>query len=90
MFRSLNHVYVQVIDDDAGVTVAAASSLEADVRKQRNGKPKAEGARLVGELVASRAKEKGIASVVFDRGGYKYHGRVKAVAEAARLGGLKF
>ena len=89
VFRSLNHVYAQVIDDTRGTTVAAASSLEA-VRSQRDGKPKREVARLVGALVAGRAVQKGISSVVFDRGGHKYHGRVKALADAAREGGLVF
>jgi len=90
VFRSLNHIYVQIIDDLAGETLAAASDLDADVRKARDGKKKGEIASLVGEAVAKKAKEKGIESVVFDRGGFKYQGRVKALAEAARKGGLSF
>jgi len=90
VFRSLKHIYAQVIDDTQGVTLAAASSLEGQVRSQRDGKPKAEVSRLVGELIAQRAASKGVKAVAFDRGGYKYHGRVKAVAEAARKGGLTF
>jgi large subunit ribosomal protein L18 len=90
IFRSLNHIYAQVIDDAAGHTLAAASDGEADVRKVASGKKKSEVAALVGASVAKKAKEKGIESVVFDRGGFKYHGRVKALAEAARKGGLGF
>ena len=90
VFRSLSHVYAQVIDDAQGVTLTAASSLEDQVRQRRNGKPKTEVSKLVGELIAQRAKEKGVTQVVFDRGGYKYHGRVKALADAARQGGLVF
>ena len=90
VFRSLNHIYAQVIDDVAGVTLAAAGSTETDVRSQGDGKHKADVSALVGTLVAQRASEKGVGSVVFDRGGYKYHGRVKALADAARKGGLSF
>ena len=90
VFRSLNHIYAQVIDDLEGVTLAAAGSTETDVRSQSDGKRKADVSALVGTLVAQRASEKGVESVVFDRGGYKYHGRVKALAEAARKGGLSF
>ena len=90
VFRSLQHVYVQVIDDSRGSTLAAASSLEAAVKDNREGKRKVEVSKLVGSLIAQRAKEQGIESVVFDRGGYKYHGRVQALADAAREGGLKF
>ena len=90
VFRSLNHIYAQVIDDVEGVTLAAAGSTESDVRTQSNDKRKADVSALVGTLVAQRASEKGVESVVFDRGGYKYHGRVKALAEAARKGGLSF
>jgi large subunit ribosomal protein L18 len=90
VFRSLNHIYAQIIDDTAGHTLVSASDLEADVSSKRDGKKKSELAGLVGDALASRAKEKGIASVVFDRGGFKYHGRVKAFAEAARKGGLTF
>jgi large subunit ribosomal protein L18 len=90
VFRSLKHVYVQVIDDTKGVTLAAASSLDKQVSEQKDGKRKAEVSRLVGALVAERAKSKGVTQVVFDRGGYKYQGRVKALADAAREGGLVF
>ena len=90
VYRSLNHVYVQVIDDSHGVTLASASSLENSVKSQSDGKNKVEVAEAVGELVSERAKEKGVSQVVFDRGGYKYHGRVKALADAARKGGLVF
>ena len=88
--RSLKHIYAQVIDDTQGVTLVAASSLEGEVREQRDGKPKTAVGAIVGEIVARRAVDQGIKAVVFDRGGCKYHGRVKAVAEAARKGGLKF
>ena len=84
VFRSLNHVYAQVIDDDVRVTLVAASSIESSIKRQKNNQNKAEVSKLVGELLAQRAKGKGISSVVFDRGGYKYHGRVKALTEAIR------
>ncbi len=90
VYRSLNHVYAQVIDDSRGVTLAAASSLESAVKSQKDGKRKVDVAGLVGELIGERATGKGISRVVFDRGGYQYHGRVKALAEAARKGGLVF
>ena len=90
IFRSLNHVYAQVIDDTEGVTLAAASSLDMEVKQERDGKAKTEVSTLVGKLVAERAKEKGVTSVVFDRGGFKFHGRAKALAEAARKEGLVF
>ncbi len=91
VFRSLNHIYVQVIDDTRGHTLVAASSLDPDVISQVNGgRPKSEVAALVGSLIAERAVGKGIKSVVFDRGGFKYHGRAKALADAARKGGLIF
>lgn len=90
VFRSLNHIYAQVIDDVEGVTLAAAASTEPAVRTQSDGKPKAEVSTVVGALVAQRAAQRGVRSVVFDRGGYKYHGRVKALAQAAREGGLSF
>ena len=86
--RSSRHMHVQIIDDIAGRTLAAASSIEAGVRAVEGDK-KARGAK-VGELIAERAKKAGITKVVFDRGGYKYHGRVAALAEAAREGGLEF
>ena len=87
VFRSTNHIYAQVIDDVKGVTLAAASSL--DKAFDGNGGNK-EAARKVGKLIAERAAEKGITEVVFDRGGYLFHGRVKELAEGAREGGLKF
>ena len=90
VFRSLHHIYAQVIDDTCGVTLVSASSLESELRSDRNGQKKAEVSRRVGALVAERARSNGIESVVFDRGGYKYHGRVKALADAAREGGLAF
>jgi len=90
VFRSMNHIYAQVIDDTRGITLASASSLEGEVRGQRDGKPKTEVSKLVGALVARRAVEKGVGAVVFDRAGYKYHGRVKGLADAARKGGLLF
>ena len=86
VFRSLNHIYVQAIDDASGKTLLSASSK--DVKAKGTGNKDA--AKLVGELIASKCKEKGINAVVFDRGGYIYHGRVKALAEAARTAGLKF
>jgi large subunit ribosomal protein L18 len=90
VFRSLHHIYAQVIDDTQGVTIAAASSLEGELQSDRNGQKKSEVSKHVGALVAERARSNGIESVVFDRGGYKFHGRVKALADAAREGGLVF
>ncbi|MFC1949689.1 50S ribosomal protein L18 [Chloroflexota bacterium] len=90
VFRSLNHVYAQVIDDTQGHTLAAASTLDTEVKSQTDGKTKTVISGLVGSLVAKRALGQGIKQVAFDRGGYKYHGRVKALAEAARQEGLKF
>ncbi len=90
VFRSLSHIYAQVIDDAAGHTLVAASDLEPDIRGKLGGKNKTQKAEVVGSLLAERAKGKGVARVVFDRGGFKYHGRVKALAEAARKGGLQF
>ena len=89
VFRSLNHIYAQVIDDGAGATLTSASTLEPALRSQREG-TKTEQARLVGKTVAERARARGIEAVVFDRGGFLYHGRVAAVADAAREAGLKF
>jgi large subunit ribosomal protein L18 len=90
VFRSSKHIYAQLIDDDAGVTLAAASSIEKSAREgQRTGASVA-AAKSVGKLIAERAKEKGIKDVVFDRGSYLYHGRVKALADAAREAGLNF
>ena len=90
VYRSLSHIYAQVIDDESGQTLAAASDMEASLRGQKNGRRKTDVAKLVGELVATRAKERGISQVVFDRGGYQFQGRVKALAAAAREAGLKF
>jgi large subunit ribosomal protein L18 len=90
VFRSVNHIYAQVIDDESGHTLVAACDLEADIRKKANGKRKTEVASLVGQRLAERAQEKGIGTAVFDRGGYKFHGRVKALADAVRKGGLVF
>ena len=86
VFRSLKHIYAQIIDDGTGVTLAAASSREKGQASGNNKK----GATEVGKLIANRCREKGIDAVVFDRGGFKYHGRVKALADAAREAGLKF
>ncbi len=90
VFRSGRHIYGQVIDDGAGVTLAAASTLEKDVRAELKTGADRAAARRVGQLLAERAKAAGVDSVVFDRGGYQYHGRVKALAEGAREGGLSF
>jgi large subunit ribosomal protein L18 len=92
VFRSLHHIYAQVIDDTQGKTLAAASSLEANKTspKEMKGKSRVEQAGVVGKLGAERALQAGITQVVFDRGGYKYHGRVKALAESSREAGLKF
>jgi large subunit ribosomal protein L18 len=90
VFRSSAHIYAQVIDDTVGRTVAAASSIDQELRESLTGKTKLEKSQAVGELIARRAREVGVTRVVFDRGGYRYHGRVKAVAEAAREGGLEF
>ena len=87
VFRSVNHIYAQVIDDAQGHTLVAAASTEKDLRGKGGN---VEGAKLIGRTVAERAKEKGIRKVVFDRGGYLYHGRVKALADAAREAGLEF
>lgn len=90
VFRSLNHIYAQIIDDTAGHTLVSAADIEPEVRKAVDGKKKTEVAELVGAAIAQKAKAKGITTVVFDRGGFRYHGRVKALAEAARKGGLIF
>ncbi len=90
VFRSLNHIYAQVIDDMKGNTLISASTLDAELNKDSKGKKKTGRAEQVGLLVAKRAVEKGIKQVTFDRGGFKYQGRVKALADAARKGGLKF
>jgi large subunit ribosomal protein L18 len=90
VFRSLRHIYVQVIDDTSGHTLVAASSHEMAGDNGATARPKTATSVAVGKLVAERALAKGISQVVFDRGGYKYHGRVKALADAAREGGLNF
>lgn len=90
VYRSLNHIYVQAIDDAAGVTLASASSREKDVRAGLKTGGNVAAAKVVGATIAKRLLEKGLSEVVFDRGGYLYHGRVKALAEAARESGLKF
>jgi len=90
VFRSSMHMYAQVIDGDTGITLAAASTLSPEVRSQREGKKKSELAALVGQLVAQKCQAKNITKVVFDRNGFIYHGRIKAVADGAREGGLDF
>ena len=90
VFRSLEHIYAQVIDDDLGNTLVAASTLDPELRDQLDGLNKTQQATRVGQLVAQRALAKGLKQVVFDRGGYPYHGRVKALADGAREGGLEF
>ena len=93
VFRSVAHIYAQVIDDSSSATVAAASTTEPGLKSQFTGKVRGgnkTGAEAIGKIIAERLKEKGITRVVFDRGGYLYHGRVRAVAEAARAAGLEF
>jgi len=90
VYRSNKQIYVQVVDDLNKVTLLAVSSMEKEVTDKSAGIKKTEQAKLVGKLLASKCKEKGIETVVFDRSGYKYHGRVKSLADAAREGGLKF
>lgn len=90
IFRSLHHVYAQIIDDASGRTLVAASTTDADLRKSLKSPSSAEGAAAVGKSIAERARQAGIETVVFDRGGFPYHGRVKALADAARSAGLKF
>jgi len=90
VFRSLNHIYAQVIDDRTGRALASASSLDKEMRKQMKGGGNVAAAKAVGRAVGERARQAGVQAVVFDRGGYKYHGRVKALADAAREAGLKF
>jgi large subunit ribosomal protein L18 len=90
IFKSLKHVYAQVIDDRKGSTLASASSLDGEFRSALTSGGNLEAARRVGELIARRAKERGISQVVFDRGGYAYHGKIKALADAARENGLEF
>ncbi len=90
VFRSLTHIYAQVVDDGEGCTLASASTVEKGIRGKLKSTGDVAAAKEVGKAIAERAKAKGIELVVFDRGGYPYHGRVKALAEAAREGGLKF
>jgi large subunit ribosomal protein L18 len=91
VYRSLNNIYVQIIDDSSGITLTAASTLSKELHDEiKNAKGKTEKGKAVGKLIAKKALEKKISSVIFDRNGYRYHGRVQAVAEGAREGGLKF
>ncbi|MBM3801603.1 MAG: 50S ribosomal protein L18 [Acidimicrobiia bacterium] len=90
IFRSLNHIYAQIIDDSKGLTLVSASSLDKEIRAVNKSGGNVAGAKSVGSELARRAKDKGIETVVYDRGGYQYHGRVKVLAEAAREAGLKF
>jgi large subunit ribosomal protein L18 len=90
VFRSLKHIYAQIIDDVAGCTLVSASTLDADIRGQVAGLSKTEQAKVVGKRLAEKALSQGVTQVIFDRGGYLYHGRVKALADASREGGLKF
>ncbi len=90
VYRSLHHIYAQIVDDTQGTTLVAASTVEKEVREGLKSPGNIQAAKAVGKAVAQRAKAKGIEAVVFDRGGYLYHGRVKALAEAARESGLKF
>lgn len=90
VFRSLNHIYAQVVDDPSGRTLVSASSLDREVKGSVSVGGNVAAAKAVGQALAARAKAEGIERVVFDRGGYGYHGRVKALADAAREGGLKF
>lgn len=90
VFRSLTEIYVQVINDEEGITLTAASSIDRELRPNMKDKSKTDQAQIVGEAIAERAKAQGITTVVFDRGGYRYIGRVKALADSARKGGLEF
>ena len=90
VFRSLHHIYVQLIDDSTGNTLAAASTREKHIANDLASRKSVGAAEKVGQAIAQRAKDKGITAVVFDRGGYKYHGRIKALADAARGAGLEF
>lgn len=90
VFRSITDIYAQVIDDQSGHTLVAASSVDGELRKKMKGLNKTEQAKLVGQAVADRAKSRGITSVIFDRGGFRYMGRVKALADGARENGLQF
>ena len=90
VYRSIGHIYAQVIDDRGGRTIASASSVDKETKKGLKGGGNVASAKAVGKIIAERAKAAGVAKVVFDRGGYKYHGRVKALADAAREAGLQF
>ena len=90
VYRSLEHIYAQLIDDDAGHTLVALSTLSQDVRSELNSLSKIDQAKAIGKRIAEQARDKGIEQVVFDRGGFPYHGRVKALAECSREGGLVF
>ncbi|MDX1993797.1 MAG: 50S ribosomal protein L18 [bacterium] len=90
IYRSVSNIYAQVINDDDGRTIVSASTIDNEVAAQVEGKTKVEAARIVGRMVAERARNAGVEAVTFDRGGYKYHGRIAALAEGAREGGLKF
>ncbi len=90
VYRSLQHIYAQVIDDTKGCTLVSASTVDPEIAKDMDGKKKLDQAEMVGLLIAKRALEAGITQVVFDRGGYKYHGRVMTLADGARKGGIKF
>ena len=90
VFRSLSGIYVQVIDDQSGRTLVSASTVDRELREKLKGMKKADQAKMIGQTVAERAKSKGIQTVVFDRGGYRYIGRIKALADGAREGGLQF
>jgi large subunit ribosomal protein L18 len=90
VYRSISGIYAQVIDDQTGRTIVSASSVDHDLRDKLKGMKKSEQAKMIGQAVAERAKDKGIQSVVFDRGGYRYIGRIKALADGAREGGLQF
>ena len=90
VFRSLNHIYAQIVDDQRGATLVSASSAESEIRDGLVGLKKSESAKRVGETVAQRARDQGLEKVVFDRGGYQFHGRVQALAEGARERGLDF
>lgn len=90
VFRSLRHIYAQIIDDSNGHTLVSASSVDLELRPQMSGMTKKAQARLVGKTLAQRAQQKGVKQVAFDRGGYRYHGRVKELADGSREGGLEF
>jgi large subunit ribosomal protein L18 len=90
VYRSLEHIYAQVIDDRAGKTLVSASTADKETKKNLKGGGNVAAAKVVGKVIADRAKAAGVSTVVFDRGGYKYHGRVKALADAAREAGLQF